>query len=774
MARSANLGFPRIGAHRELKTALEAHWKGGLSEDGLAAQGAALRARHWQAQRDAGIAVIPSNDFSFYDHMLDMTALLGAVPPRFGAVKGRVSLAQCFAMARGTADAPAMEMTKWFDTNYHYIVPELHEGQVFGLSSLKPVDEYLEAKALGIETRPVLVGPLTWLVLGKAKDRGLDPLSLLPRILPVYAEMLRRLAQAGAEWVQMDEPVLVTDLTSAQRDALARAYAALGAVGPKLLVASYFGALDDNLDLALSLPVAGLHVDLVRAPGQIDALLARNGGKTLSLGLIDGRNVWRADLARALAVARRAAAVLGPDRIQIAPSCSLLHVPVDLDSESGLDGALKSWLAFAVQKLAEVAALARALDGGDVAAALHASDAALASRRSSPRIHDPRVKARAAAVTDADLSRRSPHALRRKAQAAVLDLPAFPATTIGSFPQTPALRRARADHRKGTLPDADYEAFLKAETKACIRRQEGLGLDLLVHGEFERNDMVEYFGEHLSGFAFTRLGWVQSYGSRCVKPPLIFGDVSRPRPMTVGWSSFAQSLTDRPVKGMLTGPVTILQWSFVRDDQPRQQTCRQIALAIRDEVADLEAAGLRAIQIDEPALREGLPLRRRDRDGYLHWAVDCFRLAASPVRCDTQIHTHMCYSEFNDIMPAIAAMDADVISIEASRSDMELLEVFGDFEYPAGIGPGLWDIHAPRVPSRDEMVALLRRAAGVIPADRLWVNPDCGLKTRDWPETLASLENLVAAARALRQGDLAPLPIDRGPRAAAHPACGCR
>lgn len=773
MAQAANLGFPRIGARRELKSALEAHWRGDLDEAGLARQAADLRAAHWQAQREAGIAVIPSNDFSLYDQVLDMTALLGAVPARFGPVGARVSAAQYFAMARGVQDAPAMEMTKWFDTNYHYIVPEFSRGQQFRLAGTKPVDEFLEARALGIHTRPVLVGPVTWLSLGKGRD-GVEPLSLLPGLLPVYAELLRRLTDAGADWVQIDEPILVTDLRDDQRAALRDAYATLAGQGVRILLATYFGALDDNLELALSLPVQGLHLDLVRAPQQLGRVLAAGSDKLLSLGLIDGRNVWRADLGAALAQAQAAARLHGPGRLQIAPSCSLLHVPVDLEAETGLDAVLKGWLAFARQKLAEVATLARALDEGEeaMADALAENARAVLSRRKATRIHDPAVKAREAAVAPADLRRASAYPQRRAVQDRRLGLPAFPTTTIGSFPQTPEVRRARAGHRKGLVSDAEYDAFLRAETEACIRRQEALGLDMLVHGEFERNDMVEYFGEQLAGFAFTRMGWVQSYGSRCVKPPLIYGDVSRPAPMTVAWAAHAQSLTDRPLKGMLTGPVTILQWSFVRDDQPRARTCRQIALAIRDEVADLEAAGIKAIQIDEPALREGLPLRRAERDAYLQWAVEAFRLSASTVADETQIHTHMCYSEFNDIMPAIAAMDADVISIETSRSDMELLGAFGDFDYPNEIGPGVWDIHSPRVPPEAEMITLLRKAASVIPAERLWVNPDCGLKTRGWPETEAALKNLVAAARALRKGDLAPLPVEA--RGRSQPAgCGC-
>ena len=759
MATAANLGFPRVGAHRELKTATEAFWKGEIDQAALEKTAAELRVRHWTRQKDAGIAKIPSNDFSFYDQVLDMTVTLGAVPERFGAVTGEVSLATYFEMARGAAGVPAMEMTKWFDTNYHFIVPELTSDQSFRLASSKAVREYEEARALGIETRPVLIGPITWLALAKAKGGVFDTLSLLPKVLPVYAELLGKLATVGADWVQIDEPILVTDLSEASRAAFATAYADLAKAGPKLLVTSYFGALGPNLDVAAKLPVAGLHVDLVRAPDQLAALLdALPDGKVLSLGVIDGRNIWRANLEASLAPVARAAARLGSERVEVAPSCSLLHTPYDLDLETGLDVELKGWLAFAHQKLDEIAAVAAAARGArtSVAAAFAASDAAAKARATSPRIHDARVKARSKAVTERDLARASAYPARARLQAKRLGLPLLPTTTIGSFPQTNEVRHARAEHRKGRLSDADYQRFLEAETEKCVRFQEEAGLDMLVHGEFERNDMVEYFGEQLSGFAFTKAGWVQSYGSRCVKPPVIFGDVSRARPMTVGWSRFAQSLTERPMKGMLTGPVTILQWSFVRDDQPRSETCRQIGLAIRDEVVDLEAAGLPAIQIDEPALREGLPLRRADWAAYLRWAVDAFRLSASGVRDETQIHTHMCYSEFNDIMPAIAEMDADVISIETSRSDMELLAAFADFAYPSEIGPGVWDIHSPRVPSEEEMVGLLRKALAVIPAERLWVNPDCGLKTRGWPEVEKATRALVAAARALRAEVAAP------------------
>jgi 5-methyltetrahydropteroyltriglutamate--homocysteine methyltransferase len=749
MTRSANLGFPRIGLHRELKKSLELYWKGAIDAAALHATGKELRARHWRLQRDAGIDVIPSNDFAFYDHMLDMTAMLGAAPPRFAGIADPDQL--YFAMARGTKDAPAMEMTKWFDTNYHYIVPELHRGQTFRLASYKALEHFLEARALGILTRPVIVGPVTWLSLGKAKDEGLDPLSLLDAVLPVYAELLATLKAAGADWAQIDEPALVLDLTDAQRKAFSNAYEVLAPIAPKIMLTTYFGALLDNTELAARLPVAGLHVDLVRAPDQLPAVLAAMpSDKVLSVGVVDGRNIWRSDLDRQLALVTTAWDGVGKDRLEIAPSCSLLHTPVDLDAETELDSELRSWLAFSKQKLEEVAALTAAMQQGRAAAkqAFDASLAAAQSHRQSPRIHKPAVEQRIATALPLDRASRFP--VRHDKQRARFNLPEFPTTTIGSFPQTSEVREKRAAFRHGRIDQAAYASFLEAETEKAVRIQERLGLDVLVHGEFERNDMVEYFGEQLEGFAFTKNGWVQSYGSRCVKPPLIYGDVSRPAPMTVRWSAYAASLTDRPMKGMLTGPVTILQWSFVRTDQPRSATCRQIALAIRDEVLDLERAGIGIIQIDEPALREGLPLRNRDWQAYLRWAVDCFRLTSSGVADETQIHTHMCYAEFNDIMPSIAEMDADVISIETSRSDMELLEAFSDFRYPNEIGPGVWDIHSPRVPSQADMETLMRKAAAGVPSERLWVNPDCGLKTRGWPEVETSLEHLVATAKALR------------------------
>ncbi|HEY4201163.1 MAG TPA: 5-methyltetrahydropteroyltriglutamate--homocysteine S-methyltransferase [Devosiaceae bacterium] len=750
MTKSANLGFPRIGAHRELKKALESYWKGDTDGTALEASAAELRARHWRLQQDAGIDIIPSNDFSLYDHVLDTTAALGAIPPRFAGITDPQAL--YFAMARGTEAAPAMEMTKWFDTNYHYIVPEFQAGQQFRLSTNKSLDHYREARALSIDTRPVILGPVTWLSLGKAKDKGLDPLSLLDAVLPVYAETLSLLKDEGARWVQIDEPILALDLSDGQRAALRRAYAALQPVAPRIMLATYFGALLDNTELAAGLPVAGLHIDLVRAPEQLPAVLkALPSDKVLSVGVIDGRNIWRADLDARLKLVSKAWDSVGPDRLEIAPSCSLLHSPVDLEGETALDDELKSWLAFARQKLVEVNALSVATQRGKGAAkaAFEASAAAAASHKASPRIHKAAVKTRAA--TAIDLARHSAFPARRDLQRARFNLPAFPTTTIGSFPQTHEVREQRAAFKKGQIDATTYDAFLEAETERAVRIQEQIGLDVLVHGEFERNDMVEYFGEQLDGFAFTRNGWVQSYGSRCVKPPVIYGDISRPAPMTVRWSAYAASLTKRLMKGMLTGPVTILQWSFVRVDQPRSETCRQIALAIRDEVIDLETAGIGIIQIDEPALREGLPLRHRDWASYLRWAVDCFRASASGVADATQIHTHMCYAEFNDIMPAIAEMDADVISIETSRSDMELLEAFRDFKYPNEIGPGVWDIHSPRVPDQDDMEALMRKAAGSIPAQQLWVNPDCGLKTRGWPEVEASLRNLVATAKSLRR-----------------------
>ena len=767
MTVASNLGYPRIGARRELKHALERFWAGETDAAALHAAAAALRARHWTQQAELGISHLPSGDFALYDHVLDTACMLGAIPPGYGWTAGPVSLETCFALARGargTADehaagiapgSPALEMTKWFDTNYHYLVPRLGAGQRFALTANRPLAQFREAAALNIRTRPVLLGPVTFLCLAKSAD-GSDPLDLLPGLLPVYARILRELADAGAAWVQIDEPVLALDLAPKAKAAFRLAYATLArSPTPDLLLASYFGPLDDNLPLAAELPAAGLHLDLVRGAADLDAALqAVPAERWLSLGVVDGRNVWRTGLRAALATVQRVATHRGTRRLMVAPSCSLLHVPVDLATETNLDPEIRPWLAFARQKLAEVAMLARGLDEGEaaIAAQLQASDAALHARRLSPRVHRPAVAARLAAATPAMARRASPHAQRRHAQRQRLPLPLFPTTTIGSFPQTEAVRQARAALTRGTADTAAYHASIAGWIDEAIHWQEQIGLDVLVHGEFERNDMVKYFAEQLDGFAVTRHGWVQSYGSRCVAPPILWGDVARPAPMTVHWSAYAQSRTGRPVKGMLTGPVTLLQWSFVRDDLPRETVCRQLALAIRDEVTDLEAAGLPVIQVDEPAFREGLPLRRAGRAAYLDWAVACFRLATSGVADATAIHTHMCYSEFNDIMPAIAALDADAISIETARSRMELLDAFaaGGAAYPAEIGPGVWDIHSPRVPDAAEIALLLGLARQRLADWQIWVNPDCGLKTRRWEEVRPALQAMVAAARSLR------------------------
>jgi 5-methyltetrahydropteroyltriglutamate--homocysteine methyltransferase len=757
MTKTAVLGYPRIGPHRELKKALEQSWSSEIDEKALLAAAAQVRAGHWKIQRDAGIDFIPAGDFSLYDHVLDTACMVGAVPERYGVGSGPVGLTDYFAMARGSQgsgrDVPALEMTKWFDTNYHYIVPELSSSQKFRLAPARVMEQLQEAAAQGVSARPVLLGPVTFLSLAKAVEGSASPLALLDAVLPVYEEMLGQLAHTGASWVQVDEPLLVTDLSEPARSAFTRAYARLAKAGARIMLTTYFGDLRENLDLALSLPVAGLHVDLVRGTRQAAEILRRKPGQMVfSLGLVDGRNIWRSDLDAAVAAARPFVDAFGGDRVIVAPSCSLLHCPEDLSGETSLDPELRGWLAFARQKLDELVIVARALNDGtsSVKEQLAESARLRQSRKTSPRIHSSKVKDRLAALTPAMARRASPYASRRTAQSESIKLPPFPTTTIGSFPQTQKVRAARAERRSGAVTQAQYEKFLEEEIERTVRKQESIGLDVLVHGEFERNDMVEYFGEMLSGFTFTRNGWVQSYGSRCVKPPVIFGDVERPHPMTVRWSTYAQSLTKKPMKGMLTGPVTILAWSFVRDDQPRSLTCRQIAFAIRDEVKDLESAGIRMVQIDEPALRELLPLRRDERKEYLDWAVESFRIASSGVKDSTQIHTHMCYSEFNDIVPSIAAMDADVISVESARSRMELLGAFRDFHYPNEIGPGVYDIHSPRVPSAEEMLDLLEKALAVLSPEQLWVNPDCGLKTRQWKETEPSLVAMVQAAKKMR------------------------
>lgn len=768
MLLTNNLGYPRVGAFRELKKANEAYWAKKISATDLLEAGRKIREANWKTQQDAGINLIPSNDFSFYDQVLDLTLTLGAVPARYKSLLDKADRAYnldlYFAMARGfqdgEVDVTAMEMTKWFDTNYHYLVPEFVKDQTFALSSEKFLNEYNEAKALGIETKPVLIGPITYLLIGKEKEANFNRIDLIDRLLPVYEEILAKLAAAGAKHVQIDEPYLALDIDDATRALYSKVFERLAAAAKdtKIIATTYFEALGDNEETAVNLPVHALHIDLVRGENQLDTILAKvPASLTLSLGVVEGRNIWKNDYEKSLKQIKQAVDALGADRVWVGPSSSLLHVPFDLDNEDNeesLPAEVKNWLAFAKQKLQEIKDLS-VLAQGEVDAAtaerFEANKAAAESRRTSPLIHKPAVKTRVSNITDEDAKRTSIFAKRKVAQAAKFNLPAFATTTIGSFPQTKDVRKWRADLKKGAITQEQYDAAIAEETESAIRLQESLDIDVLVHGEFERNDMVEYFGEQLAGYAFTKNGWVQSYGSRCVKPPVIYGDVYRPADMTVRWSAYAQSLTNRPVKGMLTGPVTILQWSFVRNDQPRETTTYQIALAILDEVQALEKAGIKIIQIDEPAIREGLPLRQVDQKAYLNWAVRAFRVSSSNVADDTQIHTHMCYSEFNNVIEDIAAMDADVITIETSRSQMQLLKAFaGEFKYPNDIGPGVYDIHSPRVPSTEEMVHLLRKAKEVVPAEQLWVNPDCGLKTRAWPETKAALESMVEAAKILR------------------------
>ena len=760
MAYTHNLGFPRIGAKRELKFALEAYWKGQSSRDELKALGAELRQRHWQDQ--TALDLVPVGDFAFYDQVLDMSFTLGNLPERVRGFHGD-ALDNYFRVARGrsaqAADEHAQcdsgvaagEMTKWFDTNYHYIVPEFNADTEFSLDASRLLEQLAEAKSQGVKAKPVIIGPVTYLAIGKAKD-GSDKLALLPRLLPVYAELLNALAAQGVEWVQIDEPILVTELDAEWRTAFTAAYQALNAGMVKLLLATYFGPLLENLPLVADLPVQGVHLDALNARQEVDALIAQlPADRVLSLGVINGRNIWKTDLNAVLDWLEPVARKLG-ERLWIAPSCSLLHVPVDLESEQKLDNEIKYWLAFARQKLEELRILTIALNQGReaVRTELEANRAAIEARRLSPRVNNPAVKAALAKIDARQGQRKSPYAQRAAKQTPLLKLPKFPTTTIGSFPQTAEIRQVRSQFKAGKVDEAVYKETIYAEIARCVHEQEALGLDVFVHGEAERNDMVEYFGEQLGGYAFSQFGWVQSYGSRCVKPPILFGDISRPKAMTVEWTTYAQSLTDKPMKGMLTGPVTILNWSFVRDDQPRSVSCKQLALAIREEVLDLEKAGVRVIQIDEAALREGLPLRKSQWKEYLGWAVESFRITANGVTDETQIHTHMCYSEFNDIIASIADMDADVITIETSRSDMELLDVFDDFKYPNEIGPGVYDIHSPNIPSEENIVELMKKAAERIPAERLWVNPDCGLKTRQWNEVIPALTNMVAAAKTLR------------------------
>lgn len=763
-----NLGYPRIGNQRELKKACEQYWSGKISIQELKNTGKQIRLQNWQLQKNSGIDLIPSSDFSYYDQVLDMTLTVGAIPERYSDIladKSKAELDVYFAMARGYQkdgfDITAMEMTKWFDTNYHYIVPEFYADQNFELSSAKIVDEFIEARNASINAKPVIIGPVSYLLLGKEKEAGFYRLDLINKLLPVYIEILKQLQDNGATYVQIDEPCLSLDLQDKERAVYLDVYQKLKVSFPDLhfILANYFECYGANLSTALKLPVQTLHLDLVRCPNQLEDILAiydSSCALQLSLGVVDGRNIWRNDFDKSLSLINTAIAKIGKEKIWIAPSCSLLHSPCDLDSETNeavLKPEVKQWMAFARQKLQEIVILKKIANeetDTEVLIALEANRKTIKDRQVSKLIHNDAIKARVKALTDKDGQRENTFATRKIKQQAELNLPLYPTTTIGSFPQTKEVRSWRAQFKKGNLTEEQYNTLLQEETERTIRWQEEIGIDVLVHGEYERNDMVEYFGEQLSGFAFTQNGWVQSYGSRCVKPPVIYGDVFRVAPMTVKWSAYAQSLTGKYVKGMLTGPVTILQWSFVRNDQPRSETCRQIALAIRDEVVDLEQAGIKIIQIDEPAIREGLPLRSAEWDTYLKWAVESFRISASGVKDETQIHTHMCYSEFNDIIQHIAAMDADVITIECSRSQMELLDAFAAFKYPNEIGPGVYDIHSPRVPSKKEMVDLLEKAQAVIPADQLWVNPDCGLKTRHWEETEKALIEMVAAAKEAR------------------------
>ncbi|EPF2606457.1 TPA: 5-methyltetrahydropteroyltriglutamate--homocysteine S-methyltransferase [Yersinia enterocolitica] len=748
------LGFPRVGLKRELKKAQESYWAGNSTQEELLNVGRELRARHWQQQQQAGVDLVPVGDFAWYDHVLTTSLLLGNVPERHQNADGSIDLDTLFRIGRGRAPtgtpAAAAEMTKWFNTNYHYMVPEFQQGQQFKLGWTQLLDEVDEALALGHKIKPVLLGPVTYLWLGKVKGEQFDRLSLLQDILPVYQQVLGELAKRGIEWVQIDEPALVLELPPEWLDAYQPAYQALqGQV--KLLLTTYFDSIGHNLDIIRALPVQGLHVDVVAGQDDIAELNATLPQEwLLSLGVINGRNVWRADLSHWF---ERLQPLVNSRPLWLGSSCSLLHSPIDLSEETRLDAEVKSWFAFALQKCAELALLTQALNAPSEAklAELAAYSAPIRARRASSRVHNPQVEQRLAAITAQDIERQQPYEARATAQRKRFNLPAWPTTTIGSFPQTTEIRGLRLDFKQGRLDGKNYRTGISEHIKQAIAEQERLGLDVLVHGEAERNDMVEYFGEHLDGFVFTQNGWVQSYGSRCVKPPVIIGDISRPEAITVEWAKYAQSLTDKPVKGMLTGPVTILCWSFPREDVSRETIAKQIALALRDEVEDLEKAGIGIIQIDEPALREGLPLRRADWQAYLQWAVDAFKLNVAVAQNDTQIHTHMCYCEFNDIMDSIAALDADVITIETSRSDMELLESFEDFAYPNEIGPGVYDIHSPNVPSVEWIEALLRKAAQRIPAERLWVNPDCGLKTRGWPETRQALANMVLAAQRLRE-----------------------
>ncbi|EPT03732.1 hypothetical protein FOMPIDRAFT_1022298 [Fomitopsis schrenkii] len=762
MVASSVLGFPRIGGNREVKKAVEAYWAGKISADELVKSAADVRKTSWTSLKERGVDLIPSGEFSLYDHVLDHSAAFNAIPQRYTG-HNLSALDVYFAMGRGRqadgVDVPACEMKKWFDSNYHFVVPEFSEETDFKLLFNKALEEYNEAKALGVVTRPVILGPISFLVLGKAaKDAkaSFQPISLLTKLLPVYKQLLADLKAAGVESVQVDEPVLVLDQAAYLEKQYAQAYAELVPVSPKIVLATYYGRLDSNLSFVAKLPVAGLHIDLDRAPKQLDEVVAalKPTSQVLSLGFVSGRNIWKADLQAGLALGQKAISVLGGDRVIIATSSSLLHTPVTLASENKLTPEQKDWFSFALEKAEEVAVLAAALSGSQdakISAALEANKASITKRRDFERTSDDSVRKRVASITPDMLERKSPFAVRRQLQDKNLGLPKFPTTTIGSFPQTSEIRAARAKLNKKQISEAEYDEFIKKEIEYVVRFQERIGLDLLVHGEPERNDMVQYFGERFQGFVFTQNGWVQSYGSRYVRPPILVSDVSRPGPVTVKWSSYAQSLTSKPMKGMLTGPVTILNWSFPRADISRELQCMQLALALRDEVVDLEKAGIKAVQVDEPALREGLPLRKADWDAYLKWALPSFKLSTAGVSDSLQTHSHFCYSDFDDIFPSIQALDADVISIEASKSDMKLLKTFKQYGYSNEIGPGVYDIHSPRVPSEQEIKDRIASMLENLPENLLVINPDCGLKTRGWKETEASLVNLVNAARWARQ-----------------------
>jgi 5-methyltetrahydropteroyltriglutamate--homocysteine methyltransferase len=761
MTKSAVLGYPRIGAMRELKKSLEAFWKGAITKEELDKQAQTIRLNNWNKMKEANIDFIPSNDFSYYDQILDLSCLLGNIPARYNFSGESIDSNTYFLMARGKslnasiANQAAQEMTKWFDTNYHYMVPEFSENTNFSIKSSKIFDDYNEAKALGIQTRPVLVGPVTYLSIGKdySTVKNFNKFSLLDNLLKTYKDILTKLSKSGAEWVQIDEPIASLELNNEQKNALKQAYNYFSQEVPqiKIMFTTYFDAMKENSDLIANLPVSGLHIDATKSNESELVRIAKILPKDtlLSVGIVNGRNIWINNYETSLNTIQKAKDIVGEDRLIIASSCSLLHSPVSLKPEEKLNPEIKQWLSFAEEKLTEINDLVR-LSNNENKEALTKNQAKIQNRQSSKIIHNEAVQNRLSKISDKDFNRQSGFSQRINIQATELKLPALPTTTIGSFPQTNEVRQARAKFKSGELTAAQYEQFLKEETKACIDKQHDLDIDVLVHGEFERNDMVEYFGEQLDGFCFTQFGWVQSYGSRCVKPPVIFGDISRPKAMTVNWSTYAQSLTKKPMKGMLTGPVTILKWSFVRDDQPWKDTAYQIALAIRDEVQDLEAAGIKIIQIDEAAFKEAQPLRKSDWNSYLEWAVNAFRLCSSGVKDKTQIHTHMCYSEFNEIIESIANMDADVISIETSRSKMELLDAFVKFNYPNDIGPGVYDIHSPAIPSKESILTLVEKAKAVIPVERLWINPDCGLKTRQWEEVLPALQHMVDAAKESR------------------------